>query len=93
MSKQISLRLPEKLLKDAERKAKMFGYSNVQEYITAEIRGDLYGEMLSEKEYELTNRFLKYVQEHPESVKPADDVLERMRKRAGLPPEKKTTRK
>ncbi len=61
--KQINLKLPEKLVKAAERYAENFGYRNIQELAAESIREKLfeknmYDENFSKEEIELIDRLI-----------------------------------
>ena len=57
MNAQVNLRLPEKLLISAEKRAKKNGFGSVQEYIKEVLRNDLF-ETLSSKEIKLVKSLI-----------------------------------
>ncbi len=60
MNQQINLRLPPKLIKDAQGKAKAMGFGTIQAYIEQTIREDIYDDyVLTKKESELIERVVK----------------------------------
>tara|TARA_Y100000310_G_C20129727_1_gene555306 strand:+ start:327 stop:566 length:240 start_codon:yes stop_codon:yes gene_type:complete len=63
MNKQINLRLSQKMLTSAQKYARNYGFSTVQEFIKETVREKLFEESLTKKEISLIKKIIKVSKE------------------------------
>tara|TARA_Y100000310_G_scaffold226796_1_gene228995 strand:+ start:1480 stop:1725 length:246 start_codon:yes stop_codon:yes gene_type:complete len=63
MNKQINIRLSKRMLVSAEKYAKNYGFSNVQEFIRETIREKLFKPEFTKKEIDLIAKFADVCEE------------------------------